>query len=225
MTDHEAREGGFLRNWSRRKLAAKRDTPVAAELPVAPAEVPEPIQPDDPIDTQALIDALPSIDEITAGFDIKPFLAKGVPVHLKNAALRKLWLVSPAVRDYVDPAVDYAWDWNAPGGVPGGGGVLSSTSVEKMVKDLIGTRPDPESEETTTVTAEASAPPNQSVQLVTPEESVKPSQPEAPLPHDPADDAVRADPTTVPADANGPRPRQERTALVSQRRHGGAIPE
>ena len=49
-----------------------------------------------------------------------------------------MWLATPGVRDYSDPAVDYAWDWNAPGGVPGGGGVLSEQGVAKMVKDLIG---------------------------------------------------------------------------------------
>ncbi|MDP5348503.1 MAG: DUF3306 domain-containing protein, partial [Paracoccaceae bacterium] len=99
MTDREEREGGFLRNWSRRKLAAKRETPVVAEEPAKPAELPDPIQAEEPVDTQAIIDSLPSLDEITAGFDMKPFMAKGVPAHLKNAALRKMWLVNPAVRD------------------------------------------------------------------------------------------------------------------------------
>lgn len=138
MSDSEERSGGFLRGWSRRKIEAKRQEaePAAPEeiapaLEEAPAPEPEVIDPEQ-------IAALPSIEEITAGFDIKPFMAKGVPAHLKNAALRRLWSVSPSVSDYFDPAVDYAWDWNAPGGVPGGGGIISEQSVAKMVKDLIG---------------------------------------------------------------------------------------
>ncbi|MDP5362344.1 MAG: DUF3306 domain-containing protein, partial [Paracoccaceae bacterium] len=112
MTDPE---GSRLNRWSQRKLDAKRQDEAAKEAPVVTARDEPEIIADDP----ALIAALPSLDEITADFDMTPFLAKGIPAHLKNAALRKLWQASPSVRDYLDPAVDYAWDWNAPGGVPG----------------------------------------------------------------------------------------------------------
>ena len=50
--------------------------------------------------------------------DITGFLRKGVPEHLRNAALRKSWALDPAIRNYVNPALDYAYDWNTPGGVP-----------------------------------------------------------------------------------------------------------
>jgi len=147
MSDPEEGTGGFLSGWSRRKLAAKRKEAAPPPADEEPEALPE-LQPADAapeeVEDAELIAALPSLDDITAGFDIKPFLAKGVPAKLKNAAMRKLWLASPSVRDYVDPAVDYAWDWNAPGGVPGGGGILSEQSVAKMVKDLIGGSSKPE---------------------------------------------------------------------------------
>ena len=223
MTDPEEREGGFLRNWSRRKLAAKRETPVASEEPAKPAELPDPIQPEDPVDTQAIIDSLPSLDEITAGFDIKPFLAKGVPAHLKNAALRKMWLVNPAVRDYADPAVDYAWDWNAPGGVPGGGGVLSGQSVEKMVKDLIGERTAPEYDEADKTVAEEIVRPRKVAQVRSVEDASDLPDPAEPQPEEAGD-------APDPAGAEDPvredeSPRQAQVAMVPQRRHGGAVPE
>ncbi len=143
-------DGGFFSGWSRRKLEAKRQEPVEKEIATPDQEgadtPPEVVADDAGLDADQIA-ALPSLDDITAGTDIKPFLAKGVPASLKNAALRRLWSASPSVRDYADPAVDYAWDWNAPGGVPGGGGILSDKSVAKMVKDLIGKAPEEEEDE------------------------------------------------------------------------------
>lgn len=223
MTDRDEREGGFLRNWSRRKLAAKRETQVAPAEPEKPAEQPDPIQPEDPVDTQAIIDSLPSLDEITAGFDIKPFLAKGVPAHLKNAALRKMWLVNPAVRDYSDPAVDYAWDWNAPGGVPGGGGALSGHSVEKMVKDLIGERSEPEYDAPRETVAEETVRPREVANLSPGEDAGDPPDPVAPQPEGESDAADNASAQT--SATQGESPRQSRAPMPLQRRHGGAVPE
>lgn len=131
--------GGRLNGWSRRKLAARRG---ASGPPDTAEETPAATVADlsgepDSVDAEYTA-SLPPIETIAADSDIKPFLAKGVPASLKNAALRRLWSAAPGVRDYSDPAVDYAWDWNAPGGVPGGGGALSESGVAKMVKNLIG---------------------------------------------------------------------------------------
>ncbi len=131
--------GGRLSGWSRRKLAARQaegDPPDIVEDTPAATVADESGEPDG-VDAE-YIAALPPIETIGDGSDIKPFLARGVPASLKNAALRRLWSATPGVRDYSDPAVDYAWDWNAPGGVPGGGGTLSESGVAKMVKNLIG---------------------------------------------------------------------------------------
>lgn len=225
MTDREDREGGFLRNWSRRKLAAKREQSVLPDEPATPVDAADPSLPEEEIDEQAIIDALPSLDEITAGFDIKPFLAKGVPAPLKNAALRKLWMVSPAVRDYSDPAVDYAWDWNAPGGVPGGGGVLSSQSVEKMVRDLIGDRAEPPTDGAESGLAVEPVRPRQAAQITAREDVLETPQPAAERRDDLDADADGTDPENPQAQASDPSPRPETQPLASQRRHGGAVPE
>lgn len=103
---------GFLARWSRRKTGPDRDLPAPTE-PALPALI-EPTTPEQPFDPASL----PPLDSLTAGCDITAFLAKGVPAALKAAALSRAWRLNPAIRDYVGPA-DYAWDWNAPGGVPG----------------------------------------------------------------------------------------------------------
>lgn len=123
-------EGGFLRNWSRRKIAARR-----AEAQPKPEAVPAP-EPEAPAEDEIDLSDLPSLDEITAETDMRPFMRKGVPASLRSDALRRAWSLSSHIRDYSDPAVDYAWDWNAPGGVPGGGGVLDDDSVRRMVSDI-----------------------------------------------------------------------------------------
>jgi hypothetical protein len=79
---------------------------------------------------------LPRIEEITAGTDIAGFLRKGVPESLRNAALRQMWLVDPAVRNYVGDARDYAWDWNVPGGVPGSGTLLPGDNAEEVLRTM-----------------------------------------------------------------------------------------
>jgi hypothetical protein len=227
MTDKDA---GFLSGWSRRKLAAKRQS-AASEVSEQPA-VPDledaaavALDPVVDADSEALIAALPSLDQITADFDMKPFLAKGIPASLKNAALRKLWSVSPSVRDYSDPAVDYAWDWNAPGGVPGGGGLLSEKSVAKMVKDLIGGKTEPAED----LVPDASDLTNSQIGSAAPEaeDEVAAEPPEVAS-------VRRSNPTKVQHTQHAERfvaeektvERAERHAALSPgRRHGGALPE
>ena len=75
---------------------------------------------------------------MTATTDITGFLRKGVPEHLRNAALRKSWALDPAIRNYVNPALDYAYDWNTPGGVPGGGEIGAGMDVARLVSQIMG---------------------------------------------------------------------------------------
>jgi hypothetical protein len=65
-------------------------------------------------------------------------LRKGVPEHLRNAALRKSWALDPAIRNYVNPALEYAYDWNTPGGVPGSGEIGAGMDVVRLVSQIIG---------------------------------------------------------------------------------------
>ena len=223
MSDPEEGTGGFLSGWSRRKLAAKRKEaapPPADEEPEALPELELADAAPEEVEDAELIAALPSLDDITAGFDIKPFLAKGVPAKLKNAAMRKLWLASPSVRDYVDPAVDYAWDWNAPGGVPGGGGILSEQSVAKMVKDLIGGSSKPEEAQAGEELAQdASA---QDFAQETPPDFDDAAQD---IPDAPSEPVRRTTKTEQPEMDAVQQATQRGDQAPVPRRHGGAAPE
>jgi hypothetical protein len=120
MDEADRREGeGFLARWSRLKRegreaveppAPTEPRPARAEPVAAPVAQPAPEEPVDP-------SALPKLEDLTPASDITAFLRKGVPTALRNAALRRMWSLDPAIRDYIGP-VDYGWDWNTPGGVP-----------------------------------------------------------------------------------------------------------
>jgi Protein of unknown function (DUF3306) len=147
----------FLARWSQRKQEAKqpdRDVP-AAEANVAPAPVAE-----GDVPQEFDLSSLPKLEEITSATDITAFLRKGVPEHLRNAALRKSWALDPAIRNYVNPALDYAYDWNTPGGVPGSSEIGAGMDVARLVSQIMGsgdsvTEPSPSGDETGRETASA----------------------------------------------------------------------
>jgi hypothetical protein len=122
----------FLSRWSRRKDEARR---------AEPASPPEPDRAAEPALTPEELAALPKLDELTADSDITGFLRRGVPEGLRNAALRKMWLLDPAIRDFVGPARDYSYDWNAPAGVPGNG-PLAPEHVAALLRRVFG-EPEP----------------------------------------------------------------------------------
>ena len=135
--DEADRDKGFLARWSQRKQEAKQPEPDAlaaesAESSSSPAPPSEDVTPEFDLST------LPKLEELTASTDITAFLRKGVPEHLRNAALQKSWALDPAIRNYVNPALEYAYDWNAPGGVPGGGELDAGIDVARLVSQIMG---------------------------------------------------------------------------------------
>ena len=84
------------------------------------------------------LSSLPKLEDLTETTDITAFLRKGVPESLRNAALRKSWALDPAIRNYVNPALDYAYDWNTPGGVPGSSEIGAGMDVARMVSQIMG---------------------------------------------------------------------------------------
>jgi hypothetical protein len=133
---------GFLSRWSRRKIEVRREE-AHPPTPAEPTEpIPEPSEAaDEPELTPEEIAALPKVEEMTAETDITVFLRKGVPELLRKAALRRMWSVDPAIRDYVSEAREYAYDWNVPGGVPGNGPLLPSDNVAAMLRRVFGENP------------------------------------------------------------------------------------
>jgi hypothetical protein len=137
--DEADRDKGFLARWSQRKQEAKQPEPTpetpageSIESPDSPAPQGEDVTPEFDLST------LPKLEELTGSTDITAFLRKGVPEHLRNAALQKSWALDPAIRNYVNPALEYAYDWNAPGGVPGGGELGAGVDVARLVSQIMG---------------------------------------------------------------------------------------
>lgn len=133
--DQNGENKSFLARWSQRKREAKqpeRDAPSAEtdlqSEPVADGAATEEFD----------LSSLPKFDDLTATTDITAFLRKGVPEHLRNAALRKSWALDPAIRNYVNPALDYAYDWNTPGGVPGSSEIGAGMDVARLVSQIMG---------------------------------------------------------------------------------------
>lgn len=138
--DEKDNDKNFLSRWSQRKHEAKLpdtdsapekdgDGVVATSAPIAESDAA-----DEPFD----LSSLPKLEDVTATTDITGFLRKGVPEGLRNAALRKSWALDPAIRNYVNPALDYAYDWNTPGGVPGNSEIAAGTDIAKMVLQIMG---------------------------------------------------------------------------------------
>ena len=216
---------GFLSRWSRRKReAAAAPEPAApepaaeapAELPAdqpldvqaeaAPAEPAKPRQACCPIPNLPEIDlaSLPRIEDLTAQSDFSLFLRPGIPQALRNAALRRMWSLDPAIRDYIGP-VEYQWDFNAPGGLPfgfanelaGDIGRLLAQAIGK-VEELVGPEPDDASPGTADGGGEGDAPV--------------------------AESPVAAVPPDEPAPAPLPEAEEPAPSLPIRRRHGGALP-
>ena len=224
---------GFLSRWARRKEAVRTAERAADPAPDAagPGDCPDPAQaarspeaavPEAPSpaaeDGEDALAALPSLDVLTAETDLSPFLRAGVPTALRNAALRRMWSLDPAIRDFVSEAREYAYDWNTPGGAPGFGPLLPGDDVKAMLKRLVGSE------------APAEAPPQDGT-------SPEPAEAEAPEAADPdpgaADSVADALPqpggpdiATMPVEAVPVAEDAVKTPAMRPRlrRHGGAMP-
>jgi hypothetical protein len=137
MSDQDHSDDGksFLSRWSQRKQEAKqpdRDVPAPdADAPSAPVA-------ESGAEPEFDLSSLPKLEDLTATTDITAFLRKGVPESIRNAALRKAWALDPAIRNYVNPALDYAYDWNTPGGVPGSSEIGAGMDVARLVSQIMG---------------------------------------------------------------------------------------
>ena len=154
--------------------------------------------------------SLPPVESLTRESDITAFLRQEVPRALRDAALRRVWTLDPAIRDFIGPA-DYAWDFHAPEGIPGFAPTLSG-DIGKLLAQAIG-------------------------KPLTPEPSA-PASPQLPLP--PPLTAPVATPAPAEIAATNPAPTQPvenlqetppsvlrdatREANSAPRRHGGARP-
>lgn len=213
-------ERSFLSRWSRRKRAAAgggapRPTPPVTAAPLPPEGAPPEAAPT--IDRPAFDPAsLPPVEELTAESDFAAFLREEVPAALRRAALRRAWTLDPAIRDFVGPA-EYAWDYNAPGGVPGFSFELTG-DLDRLLAQAVGAAEEaPEAEAPAEAPASGDAPGNVEAAApateAAPAESVPLVAAEAPEPV--SAEAAPGEPVPPPAAA---------PAAAPKRRHGGALP-
>lgn len=123
----------FLARWSQRKREVAKEAETKQVVPASAAPVPAA-----PEEEDFDLSLLPKLEDLTPSTDMTLFFKKGVPEMLRNAALRKMWALDPAIRDYRSEALDYAYDWNAPGGVPGGGDLPADFDSREMVARIFG---------------------------------------------------------------------------------------
>jgi hypothetical protein len=138
----------FLERWSRRKIEAEGDSlpadkPVTASKPAAAGdEVAKPAAArasEAASEPEFDLSSLPPIESIGADTDITGFLKPGVPSALRHAALRRVWVIDPAIRDFVG-LQDYDWDFNS-SDIAGFGEIGSEHDVANMVARLFGGEP------------------------------------------------------------------------------------
>ena len=143
MSELENSTRHFLQRWSQRKHAAENHAPGDAKLS------PE----DKKTDTNAAAQSnailpafdpatLPPIESITTTSDVRAFLAPGVPEELTRAALRRVWVTDPTIRDFIGIA-ENQWDFTKPDGVPGFGSLELTPELRRMVAGLIDDAPRP----------------------------------------------------------------------------------
>jgi hypothetical protein len=138
MTDSKSAIGNFLQRWSRRKHAAAQPPKDAAEEQSNEDAASAPPAPSSTLTPEAL----PPIETIAAGSDIRSLLRPGVPEDVRRAALRRAWAADPAVRDFIGIA-DNQWDFTTADGVPGFGPLAWTPDVERLVTELFGDTPPP----------------------------------------------------------------------------------
>ncbi|MDP2358807.1 MAG: DUF3306 domain-containing protein [Beijerinckiaceae bacterium] len=144
--DDADREQGFLGRWIKRKAEVRdhSEAETEAKEEAAPAAREDGGAEQAGLRTAAQepafdLSKLPRLDEITAETNITDFMRREVPAALRNAALRQAWAIDPAIRDYVNPAREYAYDWNVPGGVPGNGPIEAGFDALKQVAEAFST--------------------------------------------------------------------------------------
>src|SRR6202171_3272356 len=133
--EHSADNKSFLARWSQRKREAKQPD---QDAPTANSDAPRKPVVENDAGQEFDLSSLPKLEDVTETTDITGFLRKGVPEHLRNAALRKSWALDPAIRNYVNPALEYAYDWNTPGGVPGSSEIGVGMDVARLVSQIMG---------------------------------------------------------------------------------------
>jgi hypothetical protein len=79
---------------------------------------------------------LPSIDSIDAQTNISVFLQRNVPPEIRVAALRRAWLMDPAIRDFKG-LQEVDWNFDTISSIPGFGDLSPEVDIQRMVSEII----------------------------------------------------------------------------------------
>lgn len=215
----------FLSRWSRRKRAAtegrveaddadrpETESPEARATTVKADARPESSDAEPAFD----ISKLPSLESIGPDTDVSAFLQPGVPATLRHAALRRVWVSDPAIRDFRAPQ-EMDWDFNSPG-LPGFGEIGPDIDVKKMAARILGgSSPDEVPEDVVHASPAPSAPESERLDA----NHASPTDE-----HGPA--AAVPDKRGTPAvhrEENIASQQDETMSPAKARRHGRALPE
>ena len=129
----------FFTRWSRRKYQAATDKIGQSKLENSSGDIVSgasaafvQVENGRPFDRVSL----PSIESLGAESNIRAFLEAGVPDELARAALRRVWSLDPAIRDFVGLS-ENSWDFNAPGAMAGFG-PIEGKEVGRLLMSLLG---------------------------------------------------------------------------------------
>jgi hypothetical protein len=123
-----AEDESFVARWARLKHEAREKhaepapkeeasadpAPPADQSAVAPTKEARALDPQPGEDLPFDPASLPDLESLTYESDYSPFLQKGVPVELRNQALRRLWRSSPVLAN-LDGLVEYGQDYSGVG--------------------------------------------------------------------------------------------------------------
>jgi len=251
---------GFLSRWTRRKraVAEAAAAPAAAPDSTRPREGAEP-EPDSRlrgnervVDPELARDAsphgdekaekseaefdlskLPSIESITAETDIRPFLARGIPADLRQAALRRAWVADPHIRDFIGIAENQG-DFTGAGEAMAGFDFSPPTDgLARMVAEIFGEKEPGESPSRDQAQSDGTAVGEEKKitsgdhHNVTPVVTVADAGNSSPAPVADAQSlrltvSHRVEDNAAPQNDDAVR---EENILVSRRSHGGAMPK
>ncbi len=97
--------------WSRRRAAVQAEEEAEARAQLTRPEIAQQSENEVRDDAQILSELdLPDPDDLILGDDIRGFMSRAVPEHLRRRALRKLWRLNPVLAN-MDGLVDYGEDY------------------------------------------------------------------------------------------------------------------
>ncbi len=230
-------EEDFIGRWSRRKREAARagsppePEPERAEASPADLAAPPPADvaaPDGGASEAAPavdLEALPSLDSISAATDVTAFLREGVPLELSRAALRRAWSADPAIRDFVGLA-ENAWDFTDPDAMPGFGPLdCSQEQLRELVAKVIGDTQRAVADLAGDAAAQDRGSPSPNLEIGSaPELSAAPAPSVAAVHNEGGSQDEPPAPSDAAAQSAAPCEAGSQPVRISGRVHGGALP-